>query len=358
MKNKRRSLIFVTLLLFVCIAIGFAVSSSANESFDDAMPAIEEAFAKYKIGETQKTAKDDYISESPEVTTYYDYEKNGVAVPDYKGTQLVIYVVNTRTERVGTKSDVEIIQGMLERGYIVSVLDYRNGRESTSPNIDWSTQLQRREILEGKYFTDNTYIPAGAYRDNYVVPAGYDVSPYLPFWETDKHGAEGSLERIVENWNTDFRKTNQDVVIPWVNEDGTRKSTQEDFDGNSPVWYSDAAGKTVDNENGTYTKVKWTLAKEIFDCVDPEGKEMDLTLYMHIVYPTSTEEAPIANAPILANANSSGHVTTAVTSADIRPMVTGGMFNGYVGVVYDYLFFPMVRNEHYGYYDGNKSSGG
>ena len=358
MKNKRRSLIFVALLLFVCIAIGFAVSSSANESFDDAMPAIEEAFAKYKIGETQKTAKDDYISESPEVTTYYDYEKNGVAVPDYKGTQLVIYVVNTRTERVGTKSDVEIIQGMLERGYIVSVLDYRNGRESTSPNIDWSTQLQRREILEGRYFTDNTYIPAGSYPDNYVVPAGYDVSPYLPFWETDKHGAEGSLERIVENWNTDFRKTNQDVVIPWVNEDGTRKSTQEDFDGNSPVWYSDAAGKTVDNENGTYTKVKWTLAKEIFDCVDPDGKELDLTLYMHIVYPTSTEEAPIANAPILADANSSGHLTTAVTSADIRPIVNGGMFNGYVGVVYDYLWFPMARSEHYGYYDGNKSNGG
>ena len=88
MKNKRKSLIFVTLLLFVCIAIGFAVSSSANETFDDAMPAIEEAFAKYKVGETQKTAKDDYISESPEVTTYYDYEKNGVAVPDYKGTQI------------------------------------------------------------------------------------------------------------------------------------------------------------------------------------------------------------------------------------------------------------------------------
>ena len=358
MKNKRRSLIFVTLLLFACIAIGFAVSSSANESFDDAMPAIEEAFASYKIGETQKTAKDDHISESPEVTTYYDYENNGAAVPDYKGTQLVIYVVNTRTERVGTKSDVEIIQGMLDRGYIVSVLDYRNSRESTSPNIDWSTQIQRSDILEGKYFTDNTYIPKGSYPDNYVVPAGYDVSPYLSFWETDKHGAEGSLERIVENWNTDFRKTNQDVVIPWVDENGTRKSTQDDFNGNSPEWYSDAEGKTVDNENGTYTKVKWTLAKEIFDCVDPDGKELDLTLYMHIVYPTSTEEAPIANAPILANANSSGHVTTAVTSADIRPIVTGGMFNGYVGVVYDYLWFPMARNEHYGYYDGNKSNGG
>ena len=358
MKSKRKILILVIISLLSCLAIGFAVSSAEDETRTDAMTAIEAAFADYKIGETQKTAKDDYVSEAPEVTTYYDYKSHDVAVPDYKGTQLVVYVVNTLTERVGTKTDVEIIRGMLERGYIVAVLDYLNDEDATSPNVDWSTQIQRTNIYKGNYITDNTYIPKGSYFDNYLVPAGYDVSPYMPFWETDKHGAEGSLERIVENWNTDFRKTNQDVVIPWVDENGERKSTQNDFNGNGPVWYSDAAGKTVDDENGTYTKVKWTLAKEIFDCVDPDGKELDLTMYMHIVYPTSTAENPISKAPILANANSSGHVTTAVTSADIRPIVNGGMFNGYVGVVYDYLWFPMARSEHYGYYDGNKSSGG
>lgn len=358
MKKQKKSLILVTLLLFICIAVGFAVSSAENKSRPDAMTAIEEAFAEYKIGKTQKADKDDYVSEAPEVTTYYDYQTHGVAVPDYKGTQLVVYVVNTLTERMGTKSDVEIIRGMLDRGYIVAVLDYLNDEDAKSPKLDWSLQIQRTEIYEGKYITDNTFVPKGSYYDNYVVPAGYDVAPYLPFWETDKHGAEGSLERIVENWNTDFRKTNQDVVIPWVDENGVRKSTQNDFSGNTPVWYSDAAGKTVDNENGTYTKVKWTLAKEIYDCVDPDGKGLDLTLYMHIVYPTSTAENPIEKMPILANANSSGHVTTAVTSADIRPIVTGGMLNGYVGVVYDYLWFPMARSEHYGYYDGNKSSGG
>ncbi|MBE6536571.1 MAG: hypothetical protein E7673_01320 [Ruminococcaceae bacterium] len=357
MKNKRKGLILVTLLLLVCVAVGFAVSAETEER-TDAMTAIEAAFAEYKIGETKKAAKDDYVSEAPEVTTYYDYNAHGVAVPDYKGTQLVLYVVNTLTERIGTKTDVDIIRGMLDRGYIVAVVDYLNHKDAISPNVDWSTQIQRTNVLKGNYFTDNTYIPEGSYLDNYVVPAGYDVSLYLPFWETDKHGAEGSLERIVENWNTDFRKTNQDVVIPWIDENGAKKSTQNDFNGNEPEWYSDAAGKTVDNENGTYTKVKWTLAKEIFDCVDPEGNELDLTLYMHIVYPTFTEDAPIEKAPILADANSSGHLTTAVTSADIRPIVNAGMFNGYVGVVYDYLFFPMARNEHYGYYDGNKSNGG
>lgn len=358
MKNKRKSLIFVIFALLVSIATVFAIVSSAkNEARTDAMTAIEAAFGDYKIGETQKAAKDDYISEAPEVTTYYDYETHGAAVPDYKGTQLVVYVVNTITERIGAKSDVEIIQGMLDRGYIVAVVDYLNDKDAVSPAIDWSTQIVRGDILDGKYFTDTTKLPAGSYPDNYVVPAGYDVEPYLPFWETDKHGAEGSLERIVENWNTDFRKTNQDVVIPWVDEKGNKKATQTDFNGNEPVWYSDAAGKTAD-DNGTYTKVKWTLAKDIYDCVDPEGKALDLTMYMHVVYPTSTDENPIANAPLMVNANSSGHVTTAQTSGDIRPLVNGGMFRGYVGVVYDYLWFPMARNEHYGYYDGNKSSGG
>ena len=359
MKNKRKSLIFVILALLVSLAVVFiVVSSAATEPRTDAMTAIEAAFGDYKIGETQKAAKDDYVPEAPEVTTYYDYETHGAAVPDYKGTQLVIYVVNTITDRVGTKTDVEIIQGMLDRGYIVAVLDYLNDKGAVSPAIDWSTQIVRGDILEGKYFTDTEKLPTGSYPDNYLVPAGYDVEPYLPFWEVDKHGAEGSLERIVENWNTDFRKTNQDVVIPWVDGNGARKSTQIDFDGNEPTWYSDSTGKNVDNANGTYTKVKWTLANDIYDCVDPEGKALDLTMYMHIVYPTSTDEDPITNAPLMVNANSSGHVTTAQTSGDIRPLVNGGMFRGYVGVVYDYLWFPMARSEHYGYYDGNKSSGG
>lgn len=357
MKNRRKSLILVTLLLFICIAIGFTVNALGEEK-TDAMTAIENAFAEYRIGETQKVATDEYVSVPPEVTTYYDYTTYGAAVPDYKGTQLVIYVVNTNTERIGTKTDVEIIRGMLNRGYIVAVLDYLNDDGAVSPAIDWSTQINRSDILEGKYFTDKTKLPNGNYPDNYVVPAGYDVEPYLPFWEVDKHGAEGSLERIVENWNTDFRKTNQDVVIPWIDENGVRKTTQNDFAGNSPVWYSDAAGKKVDNANGIYTKVKWTLANDIYDCVDPEGNALDLTMYMHVVYPTSTSENPVENVPLMVNANSSGHVTTAVTSADIRPLVNGGMFRGYAGVVYDYLWFPMARSEHYGYYDGNKSDGG
>ncbi len=358
MKKQRISLIIVTLVLLICLSIGFAVSSAEREVRPDAMNAIEEAFGEYKIGETVKTAKDDYVSEAPEITTYYDYKTHGAATPGYKTTQLVIYVVNTLTDRTGTKSDVEIIRGMLDRGYIVSVLDYLNDEDAISPNVDWSTQVQRTNVMKGNYFTDNTYIPVGTYNDSHVVPAGYDVSVYMPFWETDKHGAEGSLERIVENWNTDFRKTNQDVVIPWVDENGERKATQSDFDGNEPQWYSDAAGKNVDSANGTYTKVKWTLAKEIYDCVAPNGEALDLTMYMHIIYPTSTKENPIDKAPILANANSSGYLTTSVTSADKRPIVNAGMFNGYVGVVYDYLWFPMARNEYYGYYDGNKSNGG
>ena len=48
MKNKRKGLILVTLLLLVCVAVGFAVSAETEER-TDAMTAIEAAFADTEI---------------------------------------------------------------------------------------------------------------------------------------------------------------------------------------------------------------------------------------------------------------------------------------------------------------------
>ncbi|MBQ8380622.1 MAG: Ig-like domain-containing protein [Clostridia bacterium] len=358
MKKRSRAIILILLALSVCISAAFALMAGAEEK-TDAMIAIEENLSSYRVGDTVKVKSDDYVLRAPNITAYYDYSSHGAAVPDYRKTQLVIYVVNTNTERIGTKSDVDIIKGMLSRGYVVAVLDYLNASDAKSPNIDWSIQINREDIYTGKYFSDTTKIPAGSFYDNHVVPAGYDVSPYMTFWETDKHGAEGSLEEIVENWNTDLRKTNGERIIPWVGDNG-RKATQNCFEGTSPVWYMDANG-TAETEagKGTYTKLKYTKAESVYDCVGPEGEPLELSLGMHIVYPTQTAEKPIDDVPLFVNCNSSGHITLAVTSADKRPIVNGGLFNGYAGVIYDYLWFPMCRNEYYGYYDGRiQASGG
>ncbi len=359
--KKNSKLKLLALLLCVAALIGALVVTAVatgEEEKEDATVAIEGAFSAKKIGETQKLTRDGYIGIPLEVTTYYDYATHGAAKPGYNGTIAVMYFVNTAVERIGTKTDVEIIGSMLERGYIVSVFDYKNNSKAVSPGLDWSAQTVRKEFLSGKFFTDTAKIPSGKYYDNFVVPAGYDISYANVFWEADKHAADGTLEKIVENWNTDFRNYNsiENKIIYWRNALGEQKSVEANAE-----WFSDAAGEVpVESTaaNANYTKVKYTIAKDITDCVGPDGTPIDLNLYMHIVYPTTTEENPITPVPVAVLANSSEYLSTASTSSGLRPQHNGFLFNGYAGAVFDYLYQPMAQSDYWGYYDGQSALGG
>ena len=73
----------------------------------------------YKQGDKQTVADDGYIGIPVEVTVYYDYATFGAAKAGYNGTPVILYVVNSGAERIGTDSDTDIIKSMLERGYAV-----------------------------------------------------------------------------------------------------------------------------------------------------------------------------------------------------------------------------------------------
>ena len=133
---KRYSVILFS--VFLILASLFAVSALAEEK-TDAMTAIEASLAeKYRVLEPTVIANDGYIGIPVEYSVYYDTAK-GNAVPGFTvngGTPMVMYIVNTETERVGTDSDVNIIQSMLDRGFIVAVIDYQHNPRSVSPAID------------------------------------------------------------------------------------------------------------------------------------------------------------------------------------------------------------------------------
>lgn len=355
MKSKRTLKwlipVAVLVLLFGAAVIGISATSPV-----DAMTDIESELSQYLI--TEPTRVDDgYIGIPIEYSVYYD-KANGKARPDFirnGGTPVVMYIVNTMAERVGTESDVSIIRSMLDRGYVVFIMDYLNSPKASGHDLEWSIQNFRRSVVTGGYVSGTEYIPKGNYKENFVAPAGCNVSLNHVFWEADKHGADGTIDKIVEIWNNDFRATNADVVIKWTYEDGTRKTTATGIDGSSPVWYKDADGKTVDTDGtGEYIKVKHTWANDIYDCTERDGRGVDLNLYMHIVYPTSPETAR----PVTALANSSTFPTTQKTSADTRPHSVGFSLQGYVNLVFDYLWVPMAREASYGYFDGQKTGGG
>lgn len=264
---------------------------------------------------------------------------------------MIVYTINTGVKRIGTDSNTTIIQSMLDRGYAVIVLDYLKNAAAVSPALDLSTQQFRLNLVKGygSIITNTDVFSSGDYRQNHLVPSGYNVSLGNVFWEIDKHSADGTFEKIVENWNSDFRATKGGRLVYWMHNDGTRKSVQNDFDGNSPVWYN--ADGDVD-ENGEYTYIKYTKAEVITDCVDPDGSFIDMELKLHIIYPTS----PVEKVPVMALASSSGYPSYSPTSdggeEGLRPHSSGVLYNGYAFAVFDYLWQPMGRSASWGYYDG------
>ena len=218
-----------TLLTVVPITAITALADTIaeNSQKEDAMTAIngDDGLAAYKQGDKQTVSNDGYIGIPVEVTVYYDYAKFGAAKPGYNGTVVILYIVNSGAERSGTDSDVTIIKSMLEKGYAVAVCDYKNNAKAVSPALEYSAQKVRTKLRDGVFFTDKTVFPSGAYYENHAVPAGHNVSLNHVFYEIDKHGTDGVLERIVHVWNEDFRGVKRDVVIKWTDEKGNRKTT-------------------------------------------------------------------------------------------------------------------------------------
>lgn len=346
MKIKQRvvSMLLAAVMLFSIIPLTALTSLASGSSGTDAMTEIESAFASQKLGSTIEVENDGYIGIPLEVSVYYGggTVKAGAS---HSATPIVIYVVNTNIERIGTDSDTKIITSMLERGYIVVVFDYLNNVKAVSPALDWSVQNVRAKVADGTYFKNLSGFPSDKYYNNMVVPAGYNIEFDHIFWEVDKHGADGTFEKIVEVWNNDFRSYKSERLVKWVDQNGNRKATQKGHDGTEPVWLDINGNAKADGE---YVRVKHTKAEKIEDCVQADGTPVDLNLYMHITYPTS----PGYDVPVMTLSNSSGHLAKGTQTAD-RPQFSGFLFNGYAAVAFDYGYTPMARDDHYGYFDGS-----
>ena len=338
--------------IVLIIILNFGIITAAEMPSDFAVTSvyasgIDGSFDKYKQGDTVSLENDGTIGIPVDLSVYYSADEK--SSPGYNGTAVILYVINTMAERTGTDSDDEIIRSMLDRGYIVTVADYKNNALAVSPQLDKSVQAIRNNLSAGKYFTDMDLITSGIYRETFIVPSGYNISLNNIYWEFDKHAADGTFEKIVETWNTDFRAVKGETVIKWTNSEGSRKEVRDALDGTSPEWL-DGAGKP--DENGEYIKIKYTKANTVFDCVKKDGSPLDLNLYMHIIYPTH----PRQKVPVMCLASSNEHLASGAATAD-RPQTAGFTLNGYAVVMYDYGYVPMARKDHYGYFDGSSSAG-
>ena len=204
MKRKQTQRLFFLVLLLCLLVAALAVFSGAETTLEKkgSMIEIENVFSEHRLGAVQRIENDGYIGIPVQLSVYYDSENR--VTSGIGGTPLILYVVNTATERIGTKTDTEIIRSMLDRGYLVCVIDYLENEKAVTPALDWSLQDLRARINAGKYFS-GMGIPTADYKETFVVPAGYDVSLAHSFWEIDKHSVAGTLEYITKVWNTEVR---------------------------------------------------------------------------------------------------------------------------------------------------------
>lgn len=241
---------------------------------------------------------DGYLGVPVRINTYAKGETNAQ-------TQTIFYIINHAMERVGTEADLPILADFLEDGYIVVTLDYLNSPRAVSPGIDWSIQKIRMEMD-----ANGTNLGALAYRKgyNYVVPSGCRLARDVLYWSIRDHASVGTLDWIVNVWNTDFMKAKGEKL------------------GLSPA-------KTID------------------DCTKPDGSPLDFDLRMDIIYPSK----PDKTVPVAMLASSAETRIAVWSSMEKRSHMTGFLMRGYAGVVYDHEYVPMARDDHYGYFEPNFS---
>ncbi len=384
--------LFATTVLAVASGTGEETAEEKTDAsleiktaFDEGHKIFEATYTD-EVGENGLT-KWGYCGFEVKVTTYVK-NKDTSAVPD--NGILITYVINTNTERVGTDSDVDIITSLLERGYVVAVLDYQNDERAVSPALDWSLQTLRRLMLADDTMT--TYLSDVALplhkEQSYALPAGYNIEVGVDYFNFAEHSVKGTMEHIVDIWNgdygnnsgQDFLSDNGNTVIPWGQktlEDGTLVYNDANGvrcvkDGDGYVYIADgdgvSVGDTVADPSGVVAeykkvrddavwtdseartiKIKYTLAEDWWDCVKKDGSVIDVTLRMDILYPTNPErEVPVMGL------SSSYETRSGDWLNQIRPHMTGFLFAGYAGAMWDHAYTPMARDDHYGYFQGDQ----
>ncbi|MBE7052675.1 MAG: hypothetical protein E7391_00165 [Ruminococcaceae bacterium] len=295
----------------ICLVLAFMLVLPTLPVFADevldAHQSISTAFEDYNVY-TTTLENDGKIGIPVKIDTYVKGTTTTM-------TNTIIYVINHAMERIGTEDDVSIITDLLDEGYIVVVVDYQNSPKAVSPDLDWSVQGIRTKVNNGNYLNGNLYRKDYMY----VLPAGCRIKRDVKFFNFLEHGAKGTEEAIIDSWNTSVKKYKSALVPP--------------CEGNN-------------YEGG------WFEATSIDQLVRPDPTDstkaipIDLDLKMDFIYPSNPKEAP----PLFLWASST-ETRNGISVREERPMQVGLLFKGFASALYDFAYFPMARNDHYGYFN-------
>lgn len=210
----------------------------------------------------------------------------------------VIYLLNLDRPRIGTDADEDIIRDLVEEGLAVVVVDCQNlpsesmAFERSLLELHTSLLNQVGEASQGRVVLDYDHL--------FWLPEGYRLARDLVFWNIEKHGAFGSLERILHTHNT--------VIVERFNAE--------------PI-------------------------ERVEDLVGANNVPLNYDLTMDIMYPSGT---PGIRVPVIAHFATLDRRPRSFRTGD-RPMEPiGWLTSGYALALIDHAYNPLARVEHFGHF--------
>ena len=157
MKNFFTILLVITLTLgtvyIPCFASGEAKISTQTES-------LRRNFSD-ELCETAVKENDGYLGVP---VTFSVFRRKSVPSANF----CLLYVIGHREERIGTDSDIDIINSFLDEGYIVTVIDYAENKNAVGTSLGYSIKEILADMRAGKYVGNNVF-----HSENiYVIPSG------------------------------------------------------------------------------------------------------------------------------------------------------------------------------------------
>lgn len=330
MKNRILLVILAVVICLSSLSIGLYASATEpaktvtpSEMFDKELIYTEfedekkaersissadwKSFGSYSNKDANWSTWDDqeFFTLPCKLTTYY--RTTEAEAP--KGA--IIYVVGHLEPRVGTESDVAIINDYLNEGYVVVLTDFLDGENAVSPYLDSATGILHHEVAVNGQFVGEYYKDDFKY-DTFVLPAGYRMVRDIPYFDINQSASKGTIERIKSVYNADtIQKRIANMGKDW----GKATTIDEVMMPNGfPI---------NDVESGNYDKYMKYRLDIFYPSFDPNNPK------------ESTE------VPVFAWAHSG-------TRSQISPkavgglFVTGALFGGYALAVYDHEWNPLM----------------
>ncbi len=328
----------------------FAAEASAQKPAYESELYSDATLKGYKQYETMWTDKS-YTGAEAKVTVYFD-RQNATQMRD-----VIFYVINWNGERIGTESDVSIVTDYVKAGRAIEsgnratviVVDFGGNVKMVGGTIEKTlTQLRAELVGSGKLtvWSDptaatKTETTVGVHSGYvYFLPAGYRVERDILYFESDKHSSLGTLNRVLKAWNEYIADKKK---ITYAYHTGTAACKCGHAADATCI-----AGAPQLDQNGNAVPHAEQLAptvSRVEDCRRPDGSPMSYKNRLDIIYPSGAK----IKTPVYSMAATHSPRTNNVGNTESRAHLVGFTFSGYTTAIFDYVYVPMARDDHFKY---------